>query len=80
MFVIHCFDCNVSSKNLFSLFLQKIRGHVLFSSKLITFNSNCSINSPRETAVIIALDVSENFHVNIYSEILRKVVAYQHGV
>ena len=34
------FDCNVSSKNLLSLFLQKFRRSVLFSCKLITFNSN----------------------------------------
>ena len=46
MFVIHFFDCNVSSKNLLSLFLQKIRQPVLFSCKLITFNSNWSTNLP----------------------------------
>ena len=80
MFVIHFFDCNVSSKNLLSLFLQKIRRPVLFSCKLITFNSNWWTNSPRETAVDIVLDVLENFHDNIYSEILSEVVAYQHGV
>ena len=38
------------------------------------------INSPRETAVDIVLDVSENSHGNVYSEVLSKVVAYQHGV
>ena len=38
------FDWNVSCKNLFSLFLEKIRRLVLFSCKLITFNSNWSIN------------------------------------
>ena len=75
MFVIHFFDCNVSSKNLLSLFLQKIRRPVLFSCKLITFNSNWWINSPRETIVDIVLDVSENSHGNVYSEVLSKVVA-----
>ena len=80
MFVIHFFDCNVSSKNLLSLFLQKIRRPVLFSCKLITFNSNWSINSPGETVVDIVLDVSENSHDNVYSEVLSKAAAYQHGV
>ena len=80
MFVIHFFDCNVSSKNLLSLFLQKIRRPVLFSCKLVTFNSNWSINSPRETAVDTVLDVSENYHGNVDIEVLSKVVAYQHGV
>ena len=73
MFVIHLFDCNVSSKNLLSLFLQKIRRPVLFSCKLITFNSNWSINSPRETAMDIVLDDSENSHGKVYSEVLSKV-------
>ena len=77
MFVIHFFDCNVSSKNLLSLFLQKIRRPVLFSFKLITFNSNWWTNSLRETAV---LDASENSHGNVYSEVPSEVVAYQHGV
>ena len=65
MFVIHFFDCSVSSKNLLYLFLQKIRRPVLFSCKLITFNSNWSINSPGETVVDTVLDVSENSHGNI---------------
>ena len=73
---IYFFDCNVSSKKLLSLFIQKIRRPVLFSCKLITFNSYRSINSPRETSVDIVLDVSENSHGNFYSEVLSKVVAY----
>ena len=73
---IYFFDWNVSSKNLVSLFIQKIRRPVLFSCKLITFNSYRSINSPRETSVDIVLDVSENSHGNFYSEVLSKVVAY----
>ena len=61
------FKCNVSSKNVLSLFLQKIRRSVLYFSKLIIFNtSNWSINSPRETVVDIVLDVSENSHGNAY--------------
>ena len=28
----------------------------------------------------IVLDVSENSHGNVYSEVLSKVVAYQHGI
>ena len=36
--------------------------------------------SPRETAVDIVLDVSQNPHGSVYSEVLSKVVAYQHGV
>ena len=83
MFVIlffFFFDCNVSSKNLLSLFLQRIRQPVLFSCKPITFNSNWSINLPRETAVDIVLAISENSHDNVYIKILSKVVAYQHGV
>ena len=72
MFVIHFFDCNVSSKNLLSLFLQKIRRPVLFSCKLITFNSNWWINSPRETAVNVSA-LLENFHGNVYSEVLSEV-------
>ena len=35
IFVIHFFDCNLSSKNLLFLFLQKIRRPVLFCCKLI---------------------------------------------
>ena len=60
-----------SSKNqtVCTLFLQTI-----------TFNSNWSINSPRETAVDIVLDASENSHGNVYSEVLSKIEAYQHGV
>ena len=34
------------------------------------FNSFWSINSPRKTAVGIVLDVSENSHGNVYSEVL----------
>ena len=69
MFVPHFFKiflffiyCNASSKNLLSLFLQNIQRPVLFSSKLITFNSNWLINSPRETAVDIVLHISEDPH------------------
>ena len=80
MFVLHFFDCNVSSKNLLFLFLQKIRRPVFFSSKLIIFNSNWWINSPKETAVDIVLDVSENSHGNVYSEVFSKVVACQRVV
>ena len=80
MFVLHFFDCNVLSKNLLSLFLQKIRRPVLFSCKLIIFDSNLWINSPRETVVDIVLDVSENSHSNVYNEVFSKVVACQHGV
>ena len=39
-----------------------------------------SINSPRKTAVDNILDVSENPHGNVYSEVLSKVAAYQHEV
>ena len=77
-FFFFFFDCNVSSKNLLSLFLHKIRRPLLFTCKLITFNSK-SINLRRKTAVNIVLDVSQNSHLNVYSEVLRKVVAYQHG-
>ena len=79
MLFIFFYDCNVSSKNILSLFLQRIRRPVLISWKLITFNSDWSINSPREAAVDIVLDVSENSHGNVYSEVLSKVVAYQYG-
>ena len=80
MFIIHfLFDCNVSSKNLLSLFLQKIRRPVPFPCKLITFDCNWSINSPREAVVDIVLDFLENSHGNVYSEVINKV-AYQHGV
>ena len=63
-------------------FFKKIRRSVLYlySGKLITFNSNWSINSSRETAVNIVLDVSENSHGNVVSEVLSKIAAYQHGV
>ena len=59
------FECNVTSKYLLSLFLQKMRRSVLYSCKLIIFN--WSINSPRETAVNIVLDVSENSRGNVYN-------------
>ena len=59
---------------------KKIKQPVLFSCKLITFNSNRWTNSPRETAVDIVLDVSENSHGNVYSEVLSEVIAYEHGV
>ena len=36
--------------------------------------------SPRETTVDIVLDVSENSHSSVFSEVLSKVVAYQHRV
>ena len=61
----------MSSNNLLSLFLQKIRRPVLFSCKLITFTSNRSINLPREAAVDIILDVSENSYGNVYSEVFN---------
>ena len=48
--------------------------------KLITFNNNWCLNSPWETTVDIALDVSENSHSNVYSEVLIEVVAYQNGI
>ena len=72
MFVIHFFDCNVSSKNLLSLFLQKIIRPVFFFLQTDYFNSNWSINSPRETAVGIVLDESENSQGNVCSEVLSK--------
>ena len=72
---IYFFGCKVSSKNLLSLFLQNIRRPVLFSYKLITFNSSWSIDSPRETAVDTVLEVSENSHRNVYTEVLNEVVA-----
>ena len=37
------------------------------------------INSRKETAVDIILKVSENSHGNVRSEVLIKVVAYEHG-
>ena len=73
------FDCNVFCKDLLSLFLEKIWWPVLFSCKLITLNTNGSINSSRETAVDI-LDVLESPHGNVFSEVLSRVVAYQHEV
>ena len=73
------FDCNVFCKDLLSLFLEKIWWPVLFSCKLITLNTNWSINSSRETAVDI-LDVLESPHGNVFSEVLSRVVAYQHEV
>ena len=51
-----------------------------FFLQLITFNSNWSINSPGETVADVVLEVSENSHSNVSSEVLSKVVAYQHGV
>ena len=80
MFVVHIFDCHVSSKNLLSLVLQKIKRRVLFSCKLITFNSNWWTNSLRQTAVDIVFDVLENSHSKVYSEVLNEVAAYQYGV
>ena len=76
MFVIHFFDCNVSNRIYSLCFYQTIRRPVLFTWKLITFNSNWSINWAGETIVDTALDVSENSHSNAYSEVLSKVVAY----
>ena len=66
--------------NVLSLFLQTIRRSLLYFCKLFTFNSNWSINSPRETAVDIVLDVLENSYNNFYCEVLSKIAAYQHGV
>ena len=71
MFVIHFFDCNVSRKNL--LFVSSKNQT---ACKLIIFNSNWWLNSPRETTVDIELDVSETYHGNVYSEVLSEVVAY----
>ena len=80
MFVLHFFDCNVSSKNLTFFFLQNIRRPLLFSCKLINFNSNWWMNSPTETAVDNVLDVSENSHNKVYNEVLSKVAGCKHGV
>ena len=38
------FDCNVSSKNLLSLFLQRIRRPVLFSCQLITLGYRINVH------------------------------------
>ena len=38
------------------------------------------LNSPREAAVDIMLDVSETSHGNGYSEVLSEVVACQNGI
>ena len=75
MFVIHFFDCNVSRKNLLFVCLKHQT-----ACQLNTFNSNWWLNSPREAAVDIVLDVSENSHANVYSDILSEVVAYQNGI
>ena len=75
MFVIHFFDCNVSRKNLLFVSSKKQT-----ACQLNTFNSNWWLNSLRETAADIVLDVSENSHGNVYSEVLSEVVAYQHRV
>ena len=48
--------------------------------KLITFNSNWSINSPGEIVVDIVLHVLENSYGNVCSEVFVKIVAYYHGV
>ena len=74
------FDCSVQARIYSLFFFKKSEGLFFFSCNLITFNSNWSINSPRETAVDIVLDVSENSHGNIYSEVLSKVAACQYGV
>ena len=58
MFAIHFFfffDCSVSSKNLLTLFLQRIIQTVLFSGTLITL----MINLPRAAAVYIVSDILE---------------------
>ena len=75
MFVIHFFDCNVSRENLLFVSLKHQT-----ACQLNTFNSNWWLNSPREAAVDIVLDVSENSHANVYSDILSEVVAYQNGI
>ena len=64
---------------IYCLFLQKISWPVLFSYKLITFSSNWFINLPRETAVDIVLDISENCHSNICIEVLSEVAAHRPG-
>ena len=68
--VVVVVDCNVSSKNLLSLFLQKTRQPVFFFCKLITVNSNSLVNLPREAAVKIVLDISKNSYDNVYNEVL----------
>ena len=65
----------------FTLFVfWKNQTACFFSYKLITFNSNWSINLPRETTVDIVLDVLVSSHGNVLTEVLSKVVAYQYGV
>ena len=61
---------------IYSLCFFKKSDGLLFSCKLITFNSNWWTNSPRETAVDNVLDVTENSHGNVYSEVLSEVVVY----
>ena len=81
MFVLHFFfffwlQC---IKQEFTIFLSlKNQTAVNFFQQTDYFN--WWINSLRETALDIVLDVSENSHDNVYSEVLTKVVACQHGV
>ena len=78
MSVIYFFLTAMYQARIYSLCLfKKIKQPVLFSCKLIT---EVTGNSPRETAVDIVLDISENSHGNVYSEVLSEVVAYEHGV
>ena len=79
MFTIH-FLTAICQARIYSLFFQKIQRSALFSCKLITFNSNRPIYSPGETVADIVLDIFKYSHGNAYSEVLSKVVAYQHGV
>ena len=52
-------------------FFEKSYG-LFFFLQTDYFNSNWSINSPRETAVGIVLDESENSQGNVCSEVLSK--------
>ena len=83
MFVIHFFFFffnEMCHARIYSLcFLKKSDGLFFFPANwllLIVIDRY----SPRETAVDIVLDVSQNPHGSVYSEVLSKVVAYQHGV
>ena len=68
-------------KQEFTLFVSsKNQTACIFTCKQIAFNSNWSINSPRETAADTVLEVSENSHCNVDSEVFSKVSACQHGV
>ena len=77
MFVIHFFLTAMYQARIYSLCFFKIwEGLYFFPANWLLLIANL----PRETAVDIVLDVSENTHGKIYSEVLSEVVAYQHGV